>query len=85
MLKVQVVDWSDEAYARTKKATGTASSEVIAEVEVERFGGISFDGGRLDIAGHPETIWVMSHQWSINIEQASADQSGNGAGDASDA
>jgi len=68
MTKVQVVDWGDNAFKRTKKATGTASSEVIAEVEVARFTGLSFDGGRLDIAGYPDTIWISSNQWSINID-----------------
>lgn len=69
MIKVQVVDWSDDAYRRVKKSTGTISSEVVAEVEVSQFSGFCFDGGRLDIAGHPETIWITSHQWSLNIIQ----------------
>ena len=65
-MKLQVVDWGDDAYKRTKKKTGTASSEVIAEIEIDKFTGICFDGGRLDIANHP-TIWVESHQWSIEV------------------
>lgn len=71
-MKITVTDWGDDAYKRTKKATGEASSEVIAEVEIERFSGFSFDGGRLDIQGHPETIWIMSHQWSLNVEATAA-------------
>lgn len=66
-MKVQVVDWGDDAYKRTKKATGVASSEVIAEVTIDKFVGFTFDGGRLDIIGHPETIWVHSHQWTLNL------------------
>lgn len=69
-MKIKVTDWSDDAYKRTKKATGKAESEVIAEVEVERFAGFSFDGGRLEISGHPETIWITSHQWSLYVDPA---------------
>lgn len=69
-MKIQVTDWGDDAYKRTKKATGKASSEVIAEVEVKEFTGFCFDGGRLEISGYPETIWVHSHQWSLNIDPA---------------
>lgn len=67
-MKIQVIDWGDDAYKRTKKATGEATSEVVAEIEIAEFTGFSFDGGRLDITGHPETIWIESHQWAVRIE-----------------
>lgn len=66
-MKLQIIDWSDDAYKRTKKATGKASSETIAEVEIECFQGFSYDGGRLDIVGHLETIWVTGSQWSVCV------------------
>lgn len=66
-LTLKVVDWGDDAYKRTKEATGEATSEVLATVQIPEFKGLSFDGGRLEIVGHPDTIWVSSHQWSIDI------------------
>lgn len=59
-MKLRIIDWSDDAYKRTKKATGKASSEIIVEIEIESFTGFSYDGGRLDISGYGETIWVVS-------------------------
>lgn len=66
-MKLRITDWSDDAYKRTKKETGKASSEVVAEVYIESFQGFCYDGGRLDIMGHGETIWVMSHQFSVSV------------------
>lgn len=67
-MKLRIVDWSDDAYKRMKKATGEASSEVLAEIEIESFTGFSYDGGRLDITGYGETIWVWSSQFSVEVE-----------------
>ncbi len=61
MVKVRVVDWSDDAY---KEYGG---EHVIAEITIEKFTGYSYDGGRLDIDGHKETIWV-SNQYSVYVE-----------------
>lgn len=66
-MKLEIVDWGDDAYRETKKKTGTASSLVVARVEIPEFKGFSYDGGRLGIVGHPDTIWVLSNQWSMNI------------------
>lgn len=67
-------NWSDEAYKRTKKATGKAGSETIAEIEIDSFEGFSYElfpdgnyGGRLDIVGHGETIWMLSQQWGVEV------------------
>lgn len=65
-MKIEVVDWSDDAYRETKKKTGVASSRVIAKVEIPEFKGFCFDGGRLDIVGVPDTIWV-TNQCSVNV------------------
>lgn len=70
-MKITIRDWSDDAYARTKKATGIASSEIVAEFEIESFQGFSYDGGRLDITGHNETIWVMGNSWSLYVDEES--------------
>jgi hypothetical protein len=63
MYQVKVIDWSDSAY----KEYG--SSHVVEQVTVDEVPHISYDGGRVDISGHPHTIWVMGHQFSIEIEK----------------
>ncbi len=72
MIKIEVVDWSDDAYKTSKKKNGVASSIVVERFEIPKFDGFSFDGGRLDIVGHPDTIWV-SNQWSVNVVEEWSD------------
>lgn len=31
--------------------------------------GFSYDGGRLDFDGYQETVWVMSHQFSVEFKE----------------
>lgn len=64
MYKVTVVDWGDNAYAQY------GSSKVVHEFTTDMIPSICHDGGRLDITGWPETIWVSSHQFSVEIELA---------------
>lgn len=59
-MKYDVVDWGDDAY-RTH-----GNSRVIETVDLPNgLKGFSYDGGRLDLDGHPETIYVESHQFSV--------------------
>jgi hypothetical protein len=64
MYKVKVIDWSDVAY---EKCGEKHVEEVIIDSEKPP-AWFSYDGGRVDIQGHPDTIWVMGHQFSIEIE-----------------
>ena len=66
MQKVIVVDWSDEGYKRQKRA-GKTGPYIIAEIVLPEFKGFCFDGGRLELIGIDETIWIMSHQWKIDV------------------
>ena len=61
-MKITVVDWGDDSY----RAHGKAS--IIAEFNIDKYEGFSYDGGRLDFNGYPETIWVVSHQWSVDVD-----------------
>jgi hypothetical protein len=63
MMQVSVIDWGDEAFKEHGEPVA------IAEIEVEQFTGFHFDGGRLDIIGHSETIWIQSHQWSLYVKK----------------
>ena len=64
MTVLQVIDWGDEAYSTHGK------SRVVAEVEiVGPFTGFSYDGGRLDIDGHPETIYLWTSQFSVRTKE----------------
>ena len=74
-MKLEVVDWSDDAYNESKRRTGIASSLVIARVEIPEFKGFSFDGGRLEIDGVPETIWV-TNQWSVHVVDEWSEEGG---------
>ncbi len=65
-MKIEIVDWSDDAYRETKKKTGTASSRIIARLDVSDFKGFSFDGGRFEIPGTDGIVWVPN-QFSVNI------------------
>jgi hypothetical protein len=60
-MKYDVVDWGDDAYLYDGKP------RVIETVELPNgLRGFSYDGGRLDLEGHPATIYVASHQFSVN-------------------
>lgn len=60
MTILQVVDWGDGAYAQHGK------EHVVAEVKLAGpLTGFSYDGGRLDIDGHPETIYLWTNQFSV--------------------
>lgn len=60
MPKFDVVDWGDDAYSRHGKERIVATVDLPAGLT-----GFSYDGGRLDLNGHPDTIWVTSHQFSV--------------------
>jgi hypothetical protein len=61
-----VVDWSDDAYKNH------GGEYVVATVKLPQgLTGFSYDGGRLDLNGHPETIWVTSHQFSVRLKEPS--------------
>jgi hypothetical protein len=63
---VEIVDWGDDAYRKH------GCEHVVATVELPQgFAGFCYDGGRLDLNGHPETIWVLSHQFSIRVKEPS--------------
>jgi hypothetical protein len=60
-MKYDVVDWGDGAYRTYGK------EKVIATIDLPHgLRGFSYDGGRLDLAGYPQTIYVASHQFSVN-------------------
>lgn len=63
MSHVGIVDWGDDAYREH------GCSQVLAEFTTKQIPSISYDGGRVDIDGYPDTIWVMGHQWSVNITE----------------
>lgn len=55
-IRVEVRDWG-----------GDETSEQV--VYVDRMpASISYDGGRIDIDGHPETIWVFSCSFTIDFK-----------------
>jgi hypothetical protein len=61
MAKYNIVDWDDDAY---KEHGGP---HTVATVDLpDGLTGFCYDGGRLDLDGHPDTIWV-SHQFSVRL------------------
>lgn len=75
MIKVKIVDWGDDPILEESEYPVVAYDEDLKEVrfpsitiEVEKYTGHSYDGGRLDISGYPDTIWV-SHQHSVYVEE----------------
>lgn len=63
MYKVEVVDWSDEDYRQF------GSEKIVLTFYTDLPPGFSYDGGRLDIDGWPDTIWTMSHQFSVRVTE----------------
>lgn len=56
----KVVDWSDDAYRQYGKA------HVVARFALDKpLSNVSYDGGRVDIDGVPDTIWVSGNSFSI--------------------
>lgn len=72
MVRVKVIDWGDDPLIeRPDLVEGTDDTDwkvsfPSVTIYVERYVGHSYDGGRLDIDGYPDTIWV-SHQHSIYV------------------
>lgn len=75
MINVRIVDWGDNPLLEDSEHAVEAYDKDLNSVrfpaitiQVEKYTGHSYDGGRLDIAGYPNTIWV-SHSHSIYLEQ----------------
>jgi hypothetical protein len=61
--EVKVVDWGDEAYKKYGEA------HTIITFITDKVPSYGYDGGRLDINGWPDTIWVFSHQFSVEVKE----------------
>jgi hypothetical protein len=60
--KYNVIDWGDDAYRKNNK------EEIICTIELSKpLDNICFDGGRLEIEGWEETIYIKSSQFAIHI------------------
>ena len=67
MTKYKVIDWGDDAYRES------GGERVIARFEWDGPLTVCHDGGRLDVDGHPDTIYVTGHQWSIRVDEEGED------------
>lgn len=61
MYKVEVVDWGDDAYRKF------GCEQIIETFYTDASPGFCYDGGRLEIDGFPDTIWVYGSQWSVRV------------------
>lgn len=63
MFKVEVVDWGDSAYREH------GCEKIVETFYTEIAPGFCYDGGRLEIDGWPDTIYLSSHQFSVRVTE----------------